>query len=194
MGGDASTGSGQALDLANDPVCSYSLREAIEVGHVMEDLGFLWLEEPFYEQELHNYQTLCAELKTMPVMATEMLMHDVTICAEWLMAGATDLVRVNARHGATGVVKLAHMAELHGTNVEMNGIGELGGHVHVQLQCAIANTELFEHFTYPAARAKESGIANAPDAVDGHVTHSMLPGWGAEIDWAYVQRKTVEEW
>ena len=183
-----------SVDLANDPVCSYSLREAMEVGHVMEALGFLWLEEPFYEQELHQYQALCAELKTMPVMATEMLMHDITICAEWLMAGATDLVRVNARHGATGVVKLAHMAELHGTNVEMNGIGGLGGHVHVQLQCAIANTELFEHFTYPAARAKESGIVNAPDAIDGHLSPSMLPGWGAEIDWAYVQGKTVEEW
>ena len=99
----------------------------------MEELGFLWLEEPFYEQELSQYQTLCAELKTMPVMATEMLMYDTTLCAQWLLAGATDLVRVNARNGATGVVKLAHLAELHGTTVEMNAGGGLGGHVHVQL-------------------------------------------------------------
>ena len=185
---------GDEVDLANDPVCSYSLRDAIEVGRVMEELGFLWLEEPFYEQELHNYQTLCRELVTMPVMATEMLMHDVTICAEWLRAGATDLVRGNARNGTTSVVKLAHMAELHGTNVELNGIGGLGGHVHVQLQCAIANTELFEHFTYPVERAKESGIVNPPDVRDGHLEPSMLPGWGAEIDWEYVRKKTVAEW
>ena len=31
--------------LLNDPVCSYTLREAIEVGHV-EELDFVWLEEP----------------------------------------------------------------------------------------------------------------------------------------------------
>ena len=51
--------------LINDPVCSYSLRDAIEVGRVMEDLGFLWLEEPFYEQELAQYQQLCAALTTI---------------------------------------------------------------------------------------------------------------------------------
>jgi L-alanine-DL-glutamate epimerase-like enolase superfamily enzyme len=185
---------GDVVDLANDPVCSYSLREAIEVGHEMETLGFLWLEEPFYEQELSNYQTLCAELKQMPVMATEMLMYDTTLCAEWLKAGATDLIRGNARNGTTALVKLAHMAELHGTNVELNSVGGLGGHVHVQLQCALANTELFEHFTYPVAKAKESGITNPPDVVDGYLEPSMLPGWGAQIDWEYVKAHTVEEW
>ena len=41
---------GDDFVLMNDPVCSYSLEEAIPVGHVMEALGFLWLEEPFYEQ------------------------------------------------------------------------------------------------------------------------------------------------
>ncbi len=180
--------------LINDPVCSYSLREAIEVGHVMEELGFLWLEEPFYEQELAQYQRLCAALETLPVMATEMLMHDATLCAQWLIAGATDLIRVNARHGTTSLVKLAHLAELHGTTVEMNAGGGLGGHVHVQLQCAIANTQYFEHFAGHAERAKESGIANVPEVVDGHLRPSMLPGWGAVLDWDYIRKRTVAEW
>jgi L-alanine-DL-glutamate epimerase-like enolase superfamily enzyme len=180
--------------LINDPVCSYSLREAIEVGRVMEELGFLWLEEPFYEQELTQYQTLCAELKTMPVMATEMLMYDTTLCAQWLLARATDLVRVNARNGTTGVVKLAHLAELHGTTVEMNAGGGLGGHVHVQLQCALAATQYFEHFGGHAARAKESGITNVPQVVDGRLRPSMLPGWGAELDWDYIRSRTVAEY
>ena len=100
---------GDDYTLINDPVCSYSLREAIEVGRVMEELGFLWLEEPFREQELRQYQELCREL-TIPVMATEMLMHDVNICAQWLLAGATDLVRANARGGTTALLKLAHFA------------------------------------------------------------------------------------
>jgi L-alanine-DL-glutamate epimerase-like enolase superfamily enzyme len=182
---------GDDYTLINDPVCSYSLREAIEVGRVMEELGFLWLEEPFREQELRQYQELCREL-TIPVMATEMLMHDVNICAQWLMAGATDLVRANARGGTTALLKMAHFAELYGTNVEINGPGGLGGHVHVQLQCAIANTELFEHFRRFAPLARECGITNPPSPVDGHLTPSMLPGWGAEIDWDYVEERTVE--
>ena len=40
---------GDDLLLINDPVCSYNLEEAIEVGKVMEELGFLWLEEPMHE-------------------------------------------------------------------------------------------------------------------------------------------------
>jgi L-alanine-DL-glutamate epimerase-like enolase superfamily enzyme len=184
----------QDVVLMNDPVCSYSLREAIEVGRVMEALGFLWLEEPFYEQELAQYQLLCAELKTMPVMATEMLMYDVTLCAQWLIAGATDLIRGNARNGTTGLVKLAHLAELHGTTVELNAGGGLGGHVHVQLQCALANTQYFEHFAGHADRATESGIANVPRVVDGVLRPSMLPGWGAELDWDYIKQHTVAEY
>jgi L-alanine-DL-glutamate epimerase-like enolase superfamily enzyme len=128
----------------------------------------------------------------MPVMATEMLMHDVNICAQWLLAGATDLVRVNARGGTTALLKMAHFAELYGTNVELNGPGGLGGHVHVQLQCAIANTELYEHFERFAPLAREFGITNPPVPVDGHLAPSTLPGWGAEIDWPYVASRTVQ--
>jgi L-alanine-DL-glutamate epimerase-like enolase superfamily enzyme len=182
---------GDDFTLINDPVCSYSLREAIEVGRVMQELGFLWLEEPFREQEMRQYQELCREL-TIPVMATEMLMNDVDICTQWLLHGATDLVRGNARNGTTALLKMAHFAELYGTNVELNAGGGLGGHVHVQLQCAIANTELFEHFARFPPLARESGITNPPEVVDGHLTPSMLPGWGAEIDWGYVEKRTVQ--
>jgi L-alanine-DL-glutamate epimerase-like enolase superfamily enzyme len=179
--------------LINDPVCSYSPREAIEVGRVMEELGFVWLEEPFYEQELRQYREVCAAL-TIPVMATEMLMYDANLCAQWLLAGATDLIRANARNGTTSVVKLAHFAELYGANVELNAGGGLGGHVHVQLQCALANTSYFEHFEGHRERARESGIANPPAVVDGHLSPSPLPGWGAELDWDFIKKHTVSEY
>ena len=55
---------GPHFDLINDPVCSYDLREAIEVGRVMEELGFVCLEEPFHEQKMHHYQESCARRLT----------------------------------------------------------------------------------------------------------------------------------
>ena len=70
--------------------------------------------------------------------------------------------------------------------------GGLGNHVHVQLQCAIANTELFEHFRRFAPLARECGITNSPEPRDGRMYPSTLPGWGAEIDWGYVDKRTVE--
>ena len=54
-------------------------------------------------------------------------MYDTDLCAQYLISGATDLIRQNARHGTTNLMKLAHLAELHGTNVELNGPGGLYG-------------------------------------------------------------------
>jgi L-alanine-DL-glutamate epimerase-like enolase superfamily enzyme len=136
---------GPGYVLIHDPVCSYDLQEAIEVGHVMEELDFVWLEEPFHEQKMNLYRELCREL-TIPVMATERLMHDIDLSAQWLIHGATDRLRANARHGTTQVLKMAHFAELHGTNVELNGQGGLFGLVHAHLGCCIDNTDFYEYF------------------------------------------------
>jgi len=183
---------GPDYDLILDPVCSYTLREAIEVGRVLEDLDFVWLEEPFHEQKMHHYQELCAEL-TIPVMATEMLMYDMNLSAQWLIQGATDRLRANARHGTTQVLKMAHMAELYGTNIELNGVGGIYGLVHTHLGCAIANNDYFELGVGGGwlKAGREMGMANPPQIVDGCLVPPDGPGWGAEWDMAFLQSRTV---
>ncbi len=171
--------------LLHDPVCSYDLREAIEIGHILEELNFVWLEEPFHEQRMQQYQQLCREL-TIPVMATEMLMYDIDISAQWLIHGATDRLRANARNGTTQVLKLAHFAELHGTNVELNGQGGLFGLLHAHLGCCIDNTDFYEISGIPGGARRpgaEWGLLNAPIIEDGHLAPPEgMPGWGAEWD------------
>ena len=183
---------GPDFDLIIDPVCSYTYREAVEVGHVLEELDFVWLEEPFHEQRMHLYQQLCAEL-TIPVMATETLMHDMELSAQWLIHGATDRVRANARHGTTQVLKLAHLAELYGTNVELNGTGGLYGLVHAHLGCCIANNDYYEHSVGGQSQelAPEVGMTNPPRIVDGRLIPPDGPGWGAEWDMDYLEKRTV---
>ena len=188
---------GPDYDLINDPVCSYNLREAIEVGHLMEELNFIWLEEPFHEQKLNEYQALCREL-TMPVMATEMLMHDIGLSTQWLIQGGTDRLRANARHGATQVLKMAHFAEMHGANIEMNGGGGLFGLIHAHLGCCIDNTDYYEHFALAADSNRLEGElwgqVNAPLIVDGHIAPPDRPGWGAEWDEARFHSRIVAEY
>lgn len=183
---------GPDYDLMLDPVCSYTLREAIEVGHVLEELDFVWLEEPFHEQKMDQYQELCAEL-TIPVMATEMLMYDMGLSAQWLIHGATDRLRANARHGTTQVLKLAHFAELHGTNIELNGPGGLWGLVHVHLGCCIANNDYYEYSVGGGWQkaGPEIGMTNPPKIVDGCLIPPDGPGWGAEWDMELLQKRTV---
>ena len=57
---------GPDFALMLDIVCSYTLREAIEVGHVLEELEFVWLEEPMHEYRMNLHQQLCAELEILP--------------------------------------------------------------------------------------------------------------------------------
>ncbi len=182
--------------LINDPVCSYNLREAIEVGHLMEELNFVWLEEPFHEQKLHDYQALCREL-TMPVLATEMLMHDSGLSTQWLIQGGTDRLRANARHGTTQVLKMAHFAEQYAANIEMNAQGGLAGLVHAHLGCCIDNTDYYEHFSTSGDSNRVEGelwgLLNGPLIEDGHIAPPDGPGWGAVWDEARFRARIVAE-
>ena len=79
-------------------------------------------------ERVHNRLRQLASELSIPIMANETLMFDVDISAQWMISGATDLIRYNARTGTTAGLKLAHLAELHGTNVEFNGTGGLWGY------------------------------------------------------------------
>ena len=52
----------------------------------MEELDYVWLEEPFHEQKMEQYRELCGVL-TIPVMSNETLMHDMVLSAQWLVNG-----------------------------------------------------------------------------------------------------------
>ena len=114
-------------------------------------------------------------------------MHAVAVTAEWLKQGATDYVRADAiAAGVTSVLKLAHLAEMHGAQVEIAGPGGLFGHVHAHLGCCIENNDYYEYFHQGGAGLRrwgeEWGVTNAPLIVDGHIAPNDLPGWGAEYD------------
>ena len=186
---------GPDIDLLHDAAsCKYSFEEALRVGRALDELEFGWFEEPLSDRDQIGLQRLCAELD-IPVLAPETLMHDLELSAAWLISRATDSLRVNARHGTTSLLKLAHLAELHGTRVEMNGPGGLFGLVHAHLMCAISNTSYYEYFPNGSrdVMGKEIGLLNPPVPENGHITPPGTPGWGAEWDRAYFEKQRVAE-
>jgi L-alanine-DL-glutamate epimerase-like enolase superfamily enzyme len=186
---------GAEIDLLHDAVqASYSFAEALRVGRALEELDYGWFEEPLPDREQAKLQRLCAALD-IPILAPESMMHDLGLSAQWLISGTTDYLRANARHGTTSVLKLAHLAELHGTNVELNGPGGLFGLVHAHLVCALRNTSYYEFFPDGSRDVvgKEIGLLNPPLPENGHIAPPAAPGWGAEWDWGYFERKRVAE-
>ncbi len=184
---------GDDVDILHDAAgCDYTLRDAIRVGKTLEELRFGWFEEPLPDRDQKNLQRLCAALD-VPVLAPETMMHDVDLSAQWLISGATDALRANARVGTTAVLKLAHLAEMHGTNIELNGPGGLFGLVHAHLVCAISNTSYYEFFPGGSrdVRGREIGLLNPPRPENGLVTPPNGPGWGVEWDWKFFEKKRI---
>ena len=185
---------GPDIDIMHDPVGIYSFEQAVRVGRELEDLAYRWIEEPLPERQHNKLKQLCDALD-IPVLAPEMMMNDVDLSAQWLISGATDMIRGNARHGTTPVLKLAHLAELHGTTVELNAGGGLFGLVHGHLLSCIFNTSYYEFFGGANEQAgKEIGMLNPLTPVGARVFPPDGPGWGAEWDWSYFNKKVVEEW
>ncbi|MEM7128818.1 MAG: enolase C-terminal domain-like protein [Chloroflexota bacterium] len=184
---------GLDITLLHDAVMShYSFEDALSVGRALEELGFLWLEEPLPDRNQQGLQRLC-KILDIPVLAPETLMHDVELSAQWLLSGTTDWLRANARVGVTGVLKLAHLAEMHRARIELNGPGGLFGLVHAHLCCALQNTTFYEYFPGGTRDelGHEIGLLNPPLPERGHITPPDAPGWGAEWDWPYFERKRV---
>ena len=184
---------GSDVVLLHDAVLSdYAFDEALRVGRALEELRFLWYEEPLPDRDQIGLQQLCTALD-IPILAPESLMHDVELSALWLISGATDWVRANARLGATPLLKLAHLAELHNARIELNGPGGLFGLVHAHMVCALQNTTYYEYFPGGSRDelGKEIGLLNPPLPLDGYITPPESPGWGAEWDWDYFEKVRV---
>ena len=181
---------GTQIDLLHDAaLCHYSYQDALRVGRTLEGLDYRWFEEPLLDREQNQLQALCSALDIL-ILAPETLMHDLTLSAQWLISAATDDLRANARHGTTQLMKLAHLAELHGRHIELNGPGGLYGLLHAHLVCAIQNTSYYEYFPGGSRdeRGKEIGLLNPPLPNNGFIVPPTTPGWGAEWDRAYFER------
>ena len=171
---------------------AYTWAEAVQVGRTLEDLRFLWFEEPLSDRDQAGLQRLCRELE-IPVAGAETLMHDHELCAQWLLSGTVDILRGNARHGVTPLLALARLAAERNTTVELNGPGGLFGLVHAHLCCAIPNTRYYEYFPGGSrdAAGTEIGLTNPPLPSNGTISPPAGPGWGAEWDWDYLRRHRV---
>lgn len=171
---------------------TYSYDEALQIGRLLEELNFIWLEEPLEDRQHANYVKLCNMLD-IPIAGAETLMHDPDLGALWLETGACDILRVNARHGTTALLRLAKFAQARGANVEPNTYGPLFGLIHAHVACGIENIDFFEGKPPEsgAEMGEAIGLLNPVRPENGHVTYPDTPGWGAEWDWKQFEKKRV---
>ena len=83
---------GPDYPLMLDPFHYYSRLEALELAKRPRAAGYLWMEEPMDEHSMSSYVWLC-EQTSLPICGPETAEGKMYVRAEWIKAGACDMVR-----------------------------------------------------------------------------------------------------
>ena len=174
---------GPEFTLMIDPVGVYTREEAIKVGRAIQELGYIFYEDPLPTKDIEGLVELCRDLD-VPIHMGEFL-TSIYDFPEYIRRGATDAIRfiVDNVGGITGGLKLAHMAECFEMECVPHNWGEAYNHaVHFHLELAMPNNRWFE-MTVPQGSSdrpymKDKFRINA----DGYVEAPTKPGLGYEID------------
>ena len=187
------------LDLMLDPACELrTFGDALYVGRACDEANFFWYEDPFRDGGFsrHAHRKLRQMLKT-PILMGEHI-RGLEAKADTITAEATDFVRVNPTldRGITGAIKIAHLAEAHGLDVEFHGCGPS----QRQVMAAVRNANYYEltlcapAIGNPKPPIYACGYSDSPEKVDaeGNVPVGNLPGIGVVYDWEFIKRQTKE--
>ncbi|HTJ56468.1 MAG TPA: mandelate racemase family protein [Devosiaceae bacterium] len=180
---------GPEMHLMFDPYHQYTRQEAKRLGRGLEELGFLWMEEPMREASISSYKWLCDELD-LQICGPETAPGQIWTRAEWVMAGACDILRTGILDvgGLTPVMKTIHLAEAHGMSIELhqNGAATLHALGAMQIQGRFYERGLL----HPLVKyeAKTPWLAKIDDPMDseGFVHVPTGPGMGWDIDWDFI--------
>ncbi len=183
---------GDDFILLHDPVGVYTREEAIKVGRLCDELGYVAYEDPIPTKDIEGLVDLTRALD-VPIHIGEFIVSPYDF-AEYLRRGAMDVVRfiVDYVGGITGGIKIAHLAECFGMEcAPHNWGGPLEHAVHFHCELASPNCYWFE-MTQPQGNSDRPYIKDLIRIdEDGYVHAPTKPGLGYEIDRAALDKLTT---
>lgn len=189
---------GSSWPLMLDPACQLrTYLDALYVGRACDEAGFLWYEDPYRDSgvTLHSHRMLRAQLKT-PLLITEHL-RGLEQKTAFLAGGGCDMFHIDPEYdmGITGVMKIVHVAQAFGVDVQVHACGP----AHRAVISAVPNTHFYELALVGPAMPNvvppvyRCGYSDQPEAVgrDGCVPVPDGPGLGVDYDWNFIRRHRV---
>ena len=123
---------GDRMTLMLDPACELrTFADALYVGKACDEGGYFWYEDPFRDSGVSAFaHKKLREMITTPILQTEHV-RGVEPKADFLVAGGTDFLRSDPEYdmGITGAMKIAHLGEAFGVDVEIHACGPAHRHV-----------------------------------------------------------------
>lgn len=168
--------------------------DALFVGRACDEAECFWYEDPYRDGSVSafSHKMLRDRLKT-PLLITEHV-RGPEQKASFLVNGGCDYIHLDPEYdmGITGAMKIAHMAEALGVDVQVHACGP----AHRLCIAAIRNTHFYEMALIGPGMPNlippvyTCGYSDQPDAIDQHGTVPVPtgPGLGVNYDWEFVLR------
>ncbi len=181
---------GPDADLMFDGSAGWDYVDSLEVGRALEDLGYLWYEEPMREFYLGAYSKLCDKLK-IPVCAAETSDGIHWNMATWIENRALDMTRISSHYkgGFTGSMKIAQTSDSFGMRAQVHGMSL----ENAQLCGAISNNDYYEQIVIDEEHIKGLDKLGKLAVKDGFLEVSTEPGLGYEIDFEKLDEICIEK-
>jgi L-alanine-DL-glutamate epimerase-like enolase superfamily enzyme len=161
---------GDEIPLMYDGSAGFDLPDAVYLGRVLEEAGYLWYEEPIREFSITSYKWL-AERVRVPLLVGETSDGAHMNTADFIASGSASFVRTSAdlRGGFTGAMRTAHLADAFRLRAEVHGPNIPNRH----LCMAIQNTTYYESLVTSDPVVREAGVT-----AQGTILAPTQPGVG----------------
>ncbi len=184
---------GPDIPLMLDPNHWYSRQDTLWLARQLEQLGFLWMEEPMEEASISSYQWLSSNVG-LNILGPESAAGKYWTRAEWAAKGACDMLRTGVWDvgGIGPSMKVGHLAESFHMLCEVHGTGA----GNMAICAAIPNTTFYERgLLHPFIDYDQPGphLNRIDDEMDheGYVHFRDEPGLGQDIDEAYIEANRI---
>jgi len=191
---------GDRMEVMVDPGCELrTWADALYVGRACDEANAFWYEDPYRDSSVSiQGQRLLREKLRTPMLVSEHIRGPEQKAA-FALAGGCDMIHADPEYdlGITGLMKIAHMGESLGMDVQVHACGP----AHRACVAAMRNTHFYElalmgpgmpNLVPPLYRC---GYDDQPGGVgaDGCVPVPKGPGLGVDYDWEWVaQHRTAE--
>ena len=171
---------GPDFDLIQEANCRWSMEQCLEIAPVLEELKFLWFEEPL-PRKIPDYVQLKKSLPTVKISGGETVPNRASL-AEWMDRGAYDIVQPGCDDA--GVTECWYMARMAATRGKLicphNWQDGLVCVANAHLMAAVPNRFMLESNMTPNP-FKEGLFKEKFAAVNGYIDVPEKPGLGVEL-------------
>lgn len=171
---------GPKFDLIQEANQRWSVDQCLEIAPVLEDLKFLWFEEPT-RKNIDNYLKIKKALPTVKISGGETMANRGEI-ADWIDRGAYDVIQPGCDDaGITEAWRIARMGQTRGKLFcPHNWQDGLITVANAHLMAAVSNRFLLEWNMTPNP-LKEGLFKERLVVKDGHIEAPNKPGLGVEL-------------